>query len=225
MAERIARMKEKAAANGRELRFGVRFHVLSRDTHEEAIAAAEQQMAGVTAEQVARVQSVLTATDSAGESRQRAFVAREDLWVEPNLWAGVGQVRRGIGVTVIGSHEEVARKFLAFHDMGSRSSFWATPPGRGRERGLTWMPRSELLRRAKRAGGGVTSGDETLRSGNPCRRARLADGALGWRRLDWQTPPLKTRRHPGFRPDDEQQFDAALQALNFPYMVNKSTSR
>ena len=149
MAERIARMKEKAAANGRELRFGVRFHVLSRDTHEEAIAAAEQQMAGVTAEQVARVQSVLTATDSAGESRQRAFVAREDLWVEPNLWAGVGQVRRGIGVTVIGSHEEVARKFLAFHDMGLSFFILSGYPHleEAENAGRTWMPRFyELLR-------------------------------------------------------------------------------
>ena len=118
MAERIARMRQKAAAHGRELRFGVRFHVLSRDTEEAAMAAAEGQLEGVTPGQIERAQKVLTATDSAGESRQRAFVGKRDLWVEPNLWAGIGQVRRGVGVTVIGSHEQVARKFLSFVDLG-----------------------------------------------------------------------------------------------------------
>ncbi|MGE0601259.1 MAG: LLM class flavin-dependent oxidoreductase [Dehalococcoidia bacterium] len=142
MSERIARMKTKAAAHGRELRYGVRFHVLSRDTHEEAVAAAEAQLEGVTPEQVARAQSVLTATDSAGESRQRAFLGREDLWVEPNLWAGIGQVRRGIGVTVLGSHEEVARKFLAFHDMGMSFFILSGYPHleEAENAGRTWMP-------------------------------------------------------------------------------------
>ncbi|MGE3073004.1 MAG: LLM class flavin-dependent oxidoreductase [Dehalococcoidia bacterium] len=142
MAERIARMRKKAAAHGRELRYGVRFHVLSRDTHEEAMAAAEAQLEGVTPEQVARAQSVLTATDSAGESRQRAFLGRDDLWVEPNLWAGIGQVRRGIGVTVLGSHEEVARKFLAFHDMGMSFFILSGYPHleEAENAGRTWMP-------------------------------------------------------------------------------------
>jgi alkanesulfonate monooxygenase len=150
MTERIARMQRKAADAGRELRFGVRFHVLSRDTHEEAVAAAEKQLEGVTPEQVARAQAVLNATDSAGESRQRAFVGSEDLWVEPNLWAGIGQVRRGIGVTVLGSHEEVARKFLSFVDMGLSFFILSGYPHleEAENAGKTWMPLFyEMLRR------------------------------------------------------------------------------
>lgn len=142
MSERLTRMRQKSAAHGRELRYGVRFHVLSRDTHEEAVAAAEAQLEGVTPEQVVRAQSVLTATDSAGESRQRAFVNNDDLWVEPNLWAGLGQVRRGIGVTVLGSHEEVARKFLGFHDMGLSFFILSGYPHleEADNAGRTWMP-------------------------------------------------------------------------------------
>lgn len=149
MAERIARMRRKAAVHGRELRFGVRFHVLSRATEEEALAEAARQMEGVTPEQIARTQAVLQATDSAGESRQRAFVQREDLWVEPNLWAGVGQVRRGIGVTVIGSHEQVARKFLSFVDLGMTFFILSGYPHleEAENAGRTWMPRFyDLLR-------------------------------------------------------------------------------
>jgi alkanesulfonate monooxygenase len=149
MKERIARMREKAAAHGRELRFGVRFHVLSRDTHAEAVEAAESQLEGVTPEQIERTQAVLNATDSAGESRQRAFVSpsenpspNADLWVEDNLWAGVGQVRRGIGVTVLGSHEEVARKFLSFVDMGMSFFILSGYPHleEAENAGKTWMP-------------------------------------------------------------------------------------
>jgi len=151
MTERIARMKQKAAANGRELRFGVRFHVLSRDTEAEALEAAQQQLEGVTPEQVARTQAVLNATDSSGESRQRAFLQQnEDLWVEPNLWAGIGQVRRGIGVTVIGSHEQVARKFLQFADMGLSFFILSGYPHleECENAGRTWMPMFyEMLRK------------------------------------------------------------------------------
>lgn len=118
MAERMARMSTKAAALGRTLRFGVRLHVLARETESEAHAAAQRVIEGVSDEQVARTQAVLTQTDSAGESRQRAFVTNDDLWLEPSLWAGIGQVRRGIGLTVVGSYEQVAHKFLEYTDMG-----------------------------------------------------------------------------------------------------------
>jgi alkanesulfonate monooxygenase len=135
-------MREKAAGYGRELRLGVRFHVLSRDTHEEAVAAAEALLDGVSPERVARTQAALSATDSAGESRQRAFVSKEDLWVESNLWAGVAQVRRGIGVTVVGSHEEVARKFLSFVDLGLSFFILSGYPHleEAENAGRTWMP-------------------------------------------------------------------------------------
>jgi alkanesulfonate monooxygenase len=135
-------MREKAAAAGRELRFGVRFHVLSRDTEAKAMAAAAAQMEGVTPEQIARTQEVLNATDSAGESRQRAFVGADDLWVEPNLWSGIGQVRRGIGVTVIGSHEQVARKFLSFYDLGLSFFILSGYPHleEAENAGRTWLP-------------------------------------------------------------------------------------
>lgn len=153
MTERIARMKQRAAALGRELRFGVRFHVLSRDTEAAANAAAEAQIEGVTEAQVERAQAVLTATDSAGESRQRAFVQRENLWVEPNLWSGLGLVRRGVGVTVVGSHEQVARKFLSFVDLGLSYFILSGYPHaeEAENAGAGWLPRFHELMRQRQA--------------------------------------------------------------------------
>ena len=153
MAERMSRMRRKAAEHGRELRFGVRFHVLSRETEAEAMAAAAKQLDGVTPEQIARAQAVLNATDSAGESRQRAFIHSQDLWVEPNLWAGIGQVRRGIGVTVIGSHEQVARKFLSFVELGLSFFILSGYPHleEAQIAGNSWMPMFYEMMRARSA--------------------------------------------------------------------------
>lgn len=150
LQERMARMRTKAAANDRTLRFGVRLHVLARETEGEAREAAQYLIDGISEATLARARATLTATDSAGESRQREFaMTNADLWVEPNLWAGVGQVRRGVGVTVVGSHEQVARKFLAYTEMGLSYFILSGYPhleecekgGRG------WLPRFwELLR-------------------------------------------------------------------------------
>lgn len=149
MRERIHRMRAKAAEQGRELRFGVRMHVLARETEEEAVAAAESQLEGLTQEQIDRIQAVLKATDSVGESRQRDFAGLEDLWVEPNLWSGVGLVRRGVGVTVLGSYEQVAKKFLSYTDLGISFFILSGYPHleEARNAGETWMPMFyEMLR-------------------------------------------------------------------------------
>ena len=150
LSERIARMRQKAAANGRTLRFGVRLHVLARETEQEARAAAEYQIAGVSESTLERARATLTATDSAGESRQREFaMGGEDLWVEPNLWAGIGQVRRGVGVTLVGSYEQVARKFLAYTEMGLSFFILSGYPHleECETAGRTWLPRFwELVR-------------------------------------------------------------------------------
>ena len=155
MRERVRRMREKAAAHGRELRFGVRMHVLARATGDEAVRDAEALIAGVPEEHLARARAALTATDSAGESRQRAMAMPRpgDLWLEPNVWSGVGLVRRGVGVTVVGSYEQVARKFLAYTDLGL--SFFILsgyPHLEEAANASNWMPRFyELLRERERA--------------------------------------------------------------------------
>ena len=150
LQERITRMRAKAALHGRALRFGVRLHVLARETEAEAQEAARYLVDGVSEATLARARATLTATDSAGESRQRAFAMTDaDLWVEPNLWAGVGQVRRGVGVTVVGSYEQVARKFAAYTELGLSYFILSGYPHleECENAGRTWLPRFwELVR-------------------------------------------------------------------------------
>ena len=53
---RIERVREKAAAHGRTLRFGMRLHVVSRDTPEQAWAEADRMLAGMPASAIAATQ-------------------------------------------------------------------------------------------------------------------------------------------------------------------------
>jgi len=103
-----------AAGAGRDLRFGIRLHTISRDTSAQAWRQAGYLMERVTDGMIAKVQSGLATSESEGQRRMRALHGsggrRElrDLEVYPNLWAGVGLVRGGAGTSLVGSHEEVA---------------------------------------------------------------------------------------------------------------------
>jgi len=121
LAERLKRMREKAAAAGNDrLRFGVRLHVLGRDTAKEAWAAADALIENLSPERIAAAQADLAKMDSVGQSRMRALHggSRDSLEIYPNLWAGYGLVRGGAGTAVVGSHEQVAERLEEYHSLG-----------------------------------------------------------------------------------------------------------
>jgi alkanesulfonate monooxygenase len=124
VAERVERMREKAAAHGRTLRYGIRFHVITRPTAEEAWAAADALLAGVRPEAIAAAQADFSATASEGQRRMAELHRDLDptdsrgLEVYPNLWAGVGLVRGGAGTTLVGSYEEVADRIEEYASVG-----------------------------------------------------------------------------------------------------------
>jgi alkanesulfonate monooxygenase len=117
--ERIEDMKRRAAEIGRTLRFGLRMHVVTRETDDEARAAAE----ALVAEIPERFQVMMTkhhaAGESEGEKRQRQLVAEaEGGWLTDHLWAGIGKARLGVGTALVGSGESVARCFQEYVDLG-----------------------------------------------------------------------------------------------------------
>jgi len=117
--ERIADMRTRAVAAGRSLRFGLRIHVLARDTNEEAREAAEALIANIPEGFQQMMDRHHAAGDSEGEKRQRELVAaKEDLWLGPNLWSGIGKARLGVGTALVGSGENVARRLQEYADEG-----------------------------------------------------------------------------------------------------------
>jgi len=120
VAEKIADVRRRAAEHGRTLRFGVRLHVIVRETGEEAWADADRLIGHLTDEDIAAAQRNYAGMDSVGQARMAALHGgrRDRLIVGPNLWAGVGLVRGGAGTALVGSAEEVAARLQEYADLG-----------------------------------------------------------------------------------------------------------
>ncbi|MDW5597179.1 LLM class flavin-dependent oxidoreductase [Conexibacter stalactiti] len=120
VAEKLDRVRAAAERAGRELRYGIRLHAISRDTAEEAWAEADKLLEGIDADAIERAQATLRASQSEGQARMIALHnGRTDaLEVSPNLWAGVGLVRGGAGTALVGSHEQVADRIAEYHELG-----------------------------------------------------------------------------------------------------------
>jgi len=119
--QKLRWMAGLAAAAGRTLRFGIRLHVISRDTADEAWQQAGRLIERVDDEMIRKVQSVLSQSESEGQRRMRALHGggdRHNLTVAPNLWAGVGLVRGGAGTALVGSHAEVADRIEEYAGVG-----------------------------------------------------------------------------------------------------------
>ncbi|WP_121832709.1 LLM class flavin-dependent oxidoreductase [Streptomyces sp. S1] len=120
VAERVARVRERAARAGRVLHFGIRLHVITRDTSAEAWREADRILAGFDPEAVRASQERFARMDSTGQARMTALHggSAERLTVSPNLWAGIGLVREGAGTALVGSHDEVARRLFEYGRAG-----------------------------------------------------------------------------------------------------------
>ena len=102
------------------MRFGIRLHVIARDSSEEAWAEAQRLLDGLEPEAIARAQATQRASGSEGQRRMVELHngSTAALEVYPNLWAGVGLVRGGAGTALVGSHEEVADRMAEYHELG-----------------------------------------------------------------------------------------------------------
>lgn len=128
VAAKIAWIRELAEAQGRQIRFGIRLHTISRDSSEAAWAEAGRLLDALDDEVVAKAQAGLGRSESEGQRRMLALHEshRADgswndaraLEIAPNLWAGVGLVRGGAGTALVGSHTEVADRIAEYADAG-----------------------------------------------------------------------------------------------------------
>jgi alkanesulfonate monooxygenase len=123
--ERVASVRRQAAAHGRTLRYGIRLHVITRDTEQDAWREAQRLLDNIPQGAIEDARRALGASDSVGQSRMLAFHRdsknvrdARSLEIYPNIWAGIGLVRGGAGVALIGSHEQVAARITEFESTG-----------------------------------------------------------------------------------------------------------
>lgn len=118
--EKIATVRRLAAEQGRSLRFGIRLHIIVRETTEEAWNAANDLIRYVDEAAIARMQKAFARFDSEGQRRMSRLrgTGREELEVSPNLWAGVGLVRKGAGTALVGDPATVAKRMQEYAGLG-----------------------------------------------------------------------------------------------------------
>ena len=120
-AKELATLRARAEANGRDVRFGIRLHTITRDTAAAAWIEADRLLEAMPPEVVAAAQEAVAGqSDAIGQARMTALHGgdRSKLVVAPNLWAGFGLVRGGAGTALVGSHEEVAERLAEYHEIG-----------------------------------------------------------------------------------------------------------
>jgi len=115
VAEKIAWIRGLAEAEGRDMRFGIRLHVITRDTEAEAWSEAGRLLSYLDPQEIDFARRTLAKSESVGQERMLALHAgyqaggsARELEIYPHLWAGVGLVRGGAGTALVGSHEQVA---------------------------------------------------------------------------------------------------------------------
>lgn len=127
VAAKIADIRARAAKKGRTLKFGIRLHVIVRETEEAAWAAADDLISHLSEDTVRQAQAAFSKMDSEGQRRMAALHGgklndeqggRAHLEISPNLWAGVGLVRGGAGTALVGDPQTVAARIQEYADLG-----------------------------------------------------------------------------------------------------------
>jgi alkanesulfonate monooxygenase len=114
-------VRERAAKRGRRIRFGVRLHIIVRETEGAAWDAANDLIRYVSDDAITAFQAAMAkGSDSVGQARMSALHGgkRDNLEISPNLWAGIGLVRTGAGTALVGDPETIAERLQEYADIG-----------------------------------------------------------------------------------------------------------
>jgi alkanesulfonate monooxygenase len=133
VGDKIKDLRARAARYGRTLRFGIRLHVIVRETEAAAWQAADELISHLDPEIVAKAQAAFAKMDSVGQQRMAALHggkigSRKELEISPNLWAGVGLVRGGAGTALVGNPEQVAERIREYAELGCETFIFSGYP-------------------------------------------------------------------------------------------------
>jgi alkanesulfonate monooxygenase len=120
VAEKIGQVRKLAEERGRTVRFGIRLHVIVRETEQEAWDSAHRLIRYVNDEVIQASKRALSRSDSVGQQRMSQLngFTKRDLEVSPNLWSGIGLVRGGAGTALVGDPHTVAERMREYAALG-----------------------------------------------------------------------------------------------------------
>ena len=116
-------MTKKAAGYNRTVQFGLRVHVIVRETEEEARVYADSLLSKLDLDLGTNIRNRAQDAASLGVARQSQLreEADEKYYVEPHLWTGIGLARSGCGAAIVGNPDQVVAKLERYMEMGIRS--------------------------------------------------------------------------------------------------------
>ena len=132
LAETIRDLSQRAARFGRTIDFGLRIHVIVRETEREARAAAERLVSRLDDAIGQQIKHRSQDSRSLGVQRQDALraAADEEGYIEPLIWSGIGRARSGCASAIVGDPDQVLGKLRRYIDMGLRAFILSGYPHR-----------------------------------------------------------------------------------------------
>ena len=120
----------RATRHGRTVDFGLRIHVVVRETEAEARAWTRRLMSRFDAQQAETLKQRTQDGKSLGVVRQDEMrqQADDDGFVEPILWTGIGRARSGAGAALVGTPEQILAQLDRYMDMGIRAFIFSGYP-------------------------------------------------------------------------------------------------
>ncbi|MEL6697434.1 MAG: LLM class flavin-dependent oxidoreductase [Bacteroidota bacterium] len=130
LGELMQTMSDKAAGYGRKVDFGLRIHVIVRETEAEARAYARQLMQDIDKDKGDEIRNRALDAQSLGVARQSQMRDDSDNegFVEDHLWTGIGRARSGCGAALVGDPDQIARKIERYMKMGIRAFIFSGYP-------------------------------------------------------------------------------------------------
>jgi alkanesulfonate monooxygenase len=130
LANRMLAVNARAEAHGRTIDYGLRVHMIVRDTEAEAREFARELVSKLDDDTGSAIRDRALDSGSLGVSRQarnRDFADMEG-FIEPHLWTGVGRARSGCGAALVGSVDQVLSEIESYQKMGIRSFIFSGYP-------------------------------------------------------------------------------------------------
>ena len=130
LLELMQTMSNKASAYDRQVDFGLRIHVIVRETEAEAKEAARQLMSKIGTDSGNEIRNRALDAKSLGVSRQAEMRERSDLdgFVEDHLWTDIGRARSGCGAAIVGDPDQVYNKIQEYVQLGIRAFIFSGYP-------------------------------------------------------------------------------------------------
>lgn len=130
LAGRMKAVNAVAERHGRTLDYGLRVHMIVRDTDAEAREYARELVSKLDDEQGRAIRERALDSGSLGVSHQarNRDLADLDGFIEPHLWTGIGRARSGCGAALVGSADQILSEIEAYRKMGIRSFIFSGYP-------------------------------------------------------------------------------------------------